>query len=423
MQDEQINIRPREEKLKKKWAGISDRINIDYQQNSFDTLEREENFIRAQFPSDEEYKRYQLYREEWHRRPKEFDPGESPLAVTCELVSSCNLGCTMCYTITEEFQSSVVGAQKMLPWPIVKAIIDECAELGVPSMLFSWRGESSIYHSRYKGKAYKLPDVLAYAREKGILEITCLTNGQLLDRAVAERIVEAEPSWISFSIDGLEKPYNNIRTPPNKRGTDYNAFETVTNNIKQLIEIRDQNGKTRPQIRTNSIFPAIADDPQAYHAFMKNLGVGWITVNEIWDFREDWLPEHQIMDDWGCQYPFQRLTVSANGTIVPCTGAHNEEAGLVLGRYCGTPPKIVVNLEEGKKITVDSPQVTLKEAWNSKKLANIRKLHENNQRKEIKNGCRNCRHGMKKNGVEWLPEDWDLEEMKWKEGSANINRS
>ena len=47
----------------------------------------------------------------------------------------------MCYTITEEFQDSVVGATRMLPWKIVKQIIDECAELGVYSILFSWRGD------------------------------------------------------------------------------------------------------------------------------------------------------------------------------------------------------------------------------------------------------------------------------------------
>ena len=36
---------------------------------------------------------------------KEFDSGDIPLSVTCELVSTCNLACTMCYTITEKFQN------------------------------------------------------------------------------------------------------------------------------------------------------------------------------------------------------------------------------------------------------------------------------------------------------------------------------
>ena len=58
-------------------------------------------------------KKYLFYRSEWYRRAKQFDYGKAPLAVTCELVSTCNLGCSMCYTITEEFQDSVVGATRM----------------------------------------------------------------------------------------------------------------------------------------------------------------------------------------------------------------------------------------------------------------------------------------------------------------------
>ena len=41
----------------------------------------------------------------------------------------------MCYTRIEELQDSVVGATRMLPWKIVKQIIDECAELGVYSII------------------------------------------------------------------------------------------------------------------------------------------------------------------------------------------------------------------------------------------------------------------------------------------------
>ena len=42
--------------------------------------------------SEEEKKKYLFYRSEWYRRAKQFDYGKAPLAVTCELVSTCNLG-------------------------------------------------------------------------------------------------------------------------------------------------------------------------------------------------------------------------------------------------------------------------------------------------------------------------------------------
>ena len=68
---------------------------------------------------------------------------------------------------------------------------------------------------------------------------------------------------------------------------------------------------------------------------MYSNGVNWVTVNEILDFRFETVPDEEVKPEWACSYPFQRLTVSANGTILPCTGAHNEEEGLTLGRYKG----------------------------------------------------------------------------------------
>ena len=74
--------------------------------------ENYENFISNQFPTIQERKKYFEYRNLWHKRAKNFDHGDFPLAVCAELVSTCNLSCSMCYTITKQFKNSVIGAQK-----------------------------------------------------------------------------------------------------------------------------------------------------------------------------------------------------------------------------------------------------------------------------------------------------------------------
>ena len=159
------------------------------------------------------------------------------------------------------------------------------------------------------------------------------------------------------------------------------------------------------------MFPSIYKNPKEYADHLYKIGIDWVTVNEMLDFRFDEVDDSEIKQDWACSYPFQRLTVSANGTILPCTGAHNEEEGLVIGRYIGAPKKIV---KEGNRFKpIELNQMTLKEAWNSKKLNKIRELHKTNRRCEIKKGCRNCRHGMKKRGVDWVPDEWNLDTMKW----------
>ncbi|MBD3267913.1 hypothetical protein GF373_14705 [bacterium] len=416
MSKNSITIKPKENAIHERWNRVNTDdvcVTVNEVHYRLDTDAREQAFIDNQFPTQADKERYAWYRNEWYRRANEFDAGTIPLAVTCELVSHCNLGCAMCYTITDEFQNAVVGAQRMLPWPIVKAVIDECAALKVPSMLFSWRGESTMYRSVHEGKQYRFPDVLKYAREKGILEITSLTHGQLMDKDMAQGIIEAEPNWISFSVDGLEPAYNKIRTPKARQNTNYNAFKKITENIQYLVALRNEQGKTRPQIRVNTIYPAIADNRDAYQQFMAELGVDLVTVNELLDFRVEELPDSAIMDNWACQYPFQRLTISANGILLPCTGAHNEESGLVLGRYQGSPPKVVRNTD-GSTTRIDVPELDLKTCWHNAKLEEIRKIHKEGNRKTINPGCKYCRHGVKKHGPDWIPQDWDMDTMEWK---------
>ena len=410
------NIFFKEEELENIYQNSDSKIRVPTNQTqySFETRENLQKFIDNQFPTEQEKTKYKEYRKEWHRRAKNFDPGKAPLAVCIELVSTCNLSCPMCYTITKEFQNTVTRAQRMLPWNIVKSIIDECSELGVYSILFSWRGESTLYRSTDEhGNKVDFADALKYARKKGILEITSLTHGQAIDEKMALKIIDADPSWISFSFDGIKEKYNSIRTPTkHKNNKDYNAFKVVIHNLKKLIEIRNSLNKKRPQIRSNTIFPAIEDNPLEYYNLLKKIGVDMITVNELLDLRDGLPDENSIDFNWACQYPFQRLTVSANGVILPCTGAHKEESGLVLGLYKGTPEKKLKN-PDGSYQNDNLTNLDIKAAWNCNKLNKIRTLHKTGKRCDINPGCKNCSHGYKKHGYNRDHSEWDKKTQAW----------
>ena len=64
------------------------------------------------------------------------------------------------------------------------------------------------------------------------------------------------------------------------------------------------------------------------------------------------------------------------------------------------------------KIPIDS--FSIMEAWNSKKLNEIRKMHKSNSRTKIDPGCKNCHHGHKKSGYTKIPETWSSGSMAWK---------
>ncbi len=406
-------FRLREENLKKEWQGKNDMVPVNAPQFIYVSAEKEEKFYEGMYPDKNQRKTYDSYRNEWYRRAKEFDPGEIPLSVNIELVSTCNLACTMCYTITDKFQNSIVGAQRMMPWELVKTIIDDAAKIGVYCISFSWRGESTMYRSQdTDGNIISFPDVLRYAVKKGILEVNSLTHGQLIDEEMAEKIVLAQPSWLSFSIDGLEEEYNQIRTPANKLNTNFNAFKRVIKSIELINKFKKKHKSSRPQLRTNTIFPAIQKNPEKYKNFMENVGIDFITVNEIVDYRHHRLDEKNVRENWACQFPFQRLVVSANGIVLPCTGCYNEEIGLVIGKYKGSADKVVKDYE-GKIVKSNLEPFSIKEAWNSKKIKRIRELHKLGRRKEIEPGCRNCHHGAAKHGADYVPKEWDVNTQQW----------
>jgi len=408
-----------DESLDIKWNKKNEYMSVGATFYHLDSDERKKIFTDSLCKTDKEKETYSWYRSEWYRRPKEFDPGPQPLSLICELVSTCNLACNMCYTITEKFQSSVIGAQRMLPWSDVTSIIDQAVKMKIPSILFSWRGESTLYRVKHNGKVYTFADALKYARDKGILEVTSLTHGQLITPEVADQIIKADPSWISFSIDGMGKDYNLIRTPKNKKGDkSHDAFSEVIKSIKNLVEAKKNNPNSRTMIRTNTIYPAIHKYIEGYYEYMKNSGVDLVTVNELMEWSRydgDNLPMEAIDLDWGCQYPFQRLVISASGVVLPCNGAVHQEEGLVLGSI----KKISNDNNEKAKglgLNIESSsteQMTLEEAWNCKKMKDIRDLHKNKKRIEINPGCRNCNHGIKKKGVSWMPDDWDERTLDW----------
>jgi len=379
-------------------------------QYSLDTEERRLTFIDKQYPTPELRKKYDEYREEWKLREREHYPGNKPLSVTCELVSICNLQCSMCYTINESWQQRVVGTQRIMPWSMVTAIIDECALLGVPSMLFSWRGEPTLY--KHSGK--DLGDVLQYAHNAGILEITFSTNGRKSDANLTQKIVDAEPNWINFSVDGLDDTYNKIRK---SRIDDFDdgltPFSRVAINIYNMIAYRNFCGKTRPQIRTNTIYPAIVEYPDNYYKFMKNvLEVDWITTNMLVNFRNGEFSDDELNKDFVCSFPFQRMTIAANGFMYPCASCEDEDIEIVIGKYPGAKNKII-NLD-GRNIIFSPKTLTIAEAWHSAWFKAVRDCHKRGDRLNLP-VCRRCERGIKSAPVTCIPKDWDMENMRWRE--------
>ena len=116
--------------------------------------------------------------------------------VVWNISRACNLKCVHCYN-----DSGLSKAPDELTTDEAKVVLDDLAEFGVPSVLFSG------------GEPLMRPDLfelIAYAVEKGLRTVIS-TNGTLLTTDFARRIKQNNVSYVGISLDGVGKINDQFR--------------------------------------------------------------------------------------------------------------------------------------------------------------------------------------------------------------------
>lgn len=273
---------------------------------SMDTSEREARFERRRGEGWED--EYAAYRRNWVAYATEQTVADYPLLVDVELSSICNLKCPMCYTITQEFKTHVNTTR--MNWDLYCRIVDEIGGK-VPALRLSLRGEATL-HPRFI-------DAIAYAKARGIKEVSTLTHGGKLTLPYFVRAAAAGLDWITVSIDGVGATYESIRGPL--------KFQDLLDKLKAIKSYKDEHGLHRPVIKAQGIWPAIQDDPQLYYDTLSPY-VDLVAFNPLIDYLgHDTHVEY--LDDFTCPQQYQRLVVGADGLVMKC--ANDEENREVVG--------------------------------------------------------------------------------------------
>lgn len=275
---------------------------------------------------------YFRYRNDWVALAKTQQISDYPLLVDLELSSLCNLKCPMCYTITKEFKEKVNA--KQMDFGMYKKIIDEIGGK-VPAIRLSLRGEATLHRN--------FVEAISYAKEKGIKEISFLTNGGKLKPEFFEKVMLAGADWITVSIDGLNETYERIRKPI--------KFKDILENIKQMQLIKEKHGRKKPVIKVQSIWPAIRDNPQEYYdTFAPHVDL--VAYNPLIDYLgNDRHVEYE--KNFSCPQFYQRLVVGADGRVMMCS-----------------------NDEENWHVMGDANTETIYEIWHGEKLQAVRDAHK-----------------------------------------------
>jgi radical SAM protein with 4Fe4S-binding SPASM domain len=289
---------------------------------------------------------YKDYRDNWINYAKNQFVSDYPLLVDLELSSLCNLKCPMCYTITDEFKEKVNA--KLMDFSMYKRIIDEIGGK-VPALRLSLRGEATLHKN--------FIEAIRYAKEKGIREVSFLTNGGKMNEAYFTEVLKAGADWITISFDGLGETYDKIRKPL--------KFDDMVAKIKRMKEIKKELGVKKPVIKVQSVWPAIRKDPQAYYnTFAPHVDL--VAYNPLIDYLSK---DTEILyeENFSCPQLYQRLVVGADGRVMMCS-----------------------NDEENRHVVGDTNHQTIHEIWHGEKLQKARDLHKiENGFKQI-SACAKC---------------------------------
>lgn len=291
--------------------------------------------------------RYTWNRIKWHYFPRFSIVSRFPEHVDIELSSVCDMKCPMCYTTTAAFKELV--PKKLMDMELFKKIVDECANRGVYSIRLSLRGEPFLNRN--------IVEMTRYAKEMGIREVATLTNGLKLNPELFREIMEAGLDWMTISFDGMGETYEKIRHPA--------KFAEAVEKIRQYHEIKRQRGAKKPVIKIQSVWPAIADNPQAFYDLFTPIA-DQVFSNPLVDYlKQDVKLVYD--EDFTCPVLWQRLVIGSDGSVFLC-----------------------INDEYGKQIIGNVHTESLYELWHGPKMEAARKIHRGKEGVKHIDICRSC---------------------------------
>ena len=272
-----------------------------------------------------------------------------PSRVTLELTNHCNLSCAMC---PRKFMS---GPNVYMPFPLFQKIIDEMAQHQDIALVPFFRGESLLHP--------QCIEMLAYAKERGISPIQFTTNATLMNRELAEALMDLELDFISFSVDSLEpEAYQRIR-----KGSD---LRTVMEHIEFFCNLKSQRGLDKPEIqvsmvRTKETFDGVDNFIQFWQGLADRVRV-YEEHSQDGHFGA-LVKDNHTGDRKPCLKPFTDMVVYWNGIVAICN--HDWDRKEPLG-----------NLRDS----------TLEKIWQSEAYHKIRRAHMGDEK--LEGPCEGCDH-------------------------------
>ncbi len=229
---------------------------------------------------------------------KEFD---YPIHVEIENIYACNLRCVHC---ARQYIDPI--GTHLMSHALFKKIIQEAVAIGTRAIGLAIWGEVFLDKDIFER--------IAYAKDKGIIDIRLHSNGHLITDTIAKQIIDSGVTFLSISLDALTGS-----TYAQMRGGNYdNAIRGFANIVSQKI----QQFSLLPKLRVSFVKSSINEHEADYFAkyFSEYCDVA---IQQFWD---PWniLPKHLVPKDRAyvlkkqCFDNFFKIFIRYDGTVVPC---------------------------------------------------------------------------------------------------------
>ena len=256
-----------------------------------------------------------------------------PLNIMVEVTSHCNIQCVMC---PREVMTRKEG---IMDFGLYTKIIDETTRHGKPYLLtLHFSGEPLINK--------RLPEMIKYAKNKGVPIVRLNSNGTLLDETKSRELLNSGLDIITIAIEANKEIHKKVRI-----GSD---FDAVKDNVKQLAEMKKELKLKKPNIRVQILTmddvtdKIVKDGINMWEPIVDYVNVASIStaggqVDDLGSTREK---------KKYCKEIWTNMIMLWNGDVTVCCADH--DARLKVGNI----------LEE-----------SIEDIWNGERYQRIRELH------------------------------------------------
>lgn len=285
------------------------------------------------------YSDYQHYRSAW-QDAFYFAP-KIPLNIDIELTTICNLQCPFCFTSNKKFRE--LQKAPYMDSGLATRIISHASKIGIPSLKFNWRGESTLHPD--------FTNIMKFAKRHGDFHERLInTNGNCPDHALPG-LMYATKVMVSLDTYGKQS-YAEMRKCGDLR--------TVINTVNYLLDRGHDNVWIRRVItETNKNENFVQITKSTFGNKVHIADHYCFTRSDKHDEKRE--KPRRIY----CGYPSQRLVISTDGEVYPCC----------VDYY-------------GKMLVGNFNNQDIMSIWNSQKLHALR--NHIVEQKKMPLTCRNC---------------------------------